>query len=167
MKTLNLLQTINASDKAIINPTLHYLKPCPESHQRVIQFYQERSVVESLPKTRLFRTAAAPDKPPLLSAVQQLLLRHGFDEKTIRVGITGFGKVKTHLAEIGLVSTKAGFYNLHLGGNTFGTQLNRLYRLHLSETEVLAELGRILPVYKLTRKPTESFGEFVLRKKLI
>lgn len=167
MNTLNILQQINATNKVIANPSMYQLQPCPVSHQRVIQHYQERSVVESLPKTRLFRPSEAPAKPPFLSAVQQLLLRHGFDEKTIRVGITGFGKVKTHLAEIGLVSTKAGFYNLHLGGNTFGTQLNRLYRLHLSETEVLAELGRILPVYKLTRKPTESFGEFVLRKKLI
>ena len=52
----------------------------------------------------------APAKPPFLSAILELLLRHGFDEKTIRVGITGFGKIKTHLAEIGLVSTKAGFY---------------------------------------------------------
>ena len=167
MKTLNNLQHMNASGKVITNPMPHPLKPCPESHQRVIQHYQEGSVVESLPKTRLFRLSDAPAKPPLLSAVEQLLLRHGFDEKTIRVGITGFGKVKTHLAEIGLVGTKAGFYNLHLGGNTFGTQLNQLYRLHLSETEILAEIGRILPVYKLTRKPNESFGEYVLRKKLI
>jgi hypothetical protein len=167
MNTLNILQQLNVTNQVITKPAMYQLQPCPESHQRVIQHFQERTVVESLPKTRLFRPTPAPAKPPFLSAVQQLLLRHGFDEKTIRVGITGFGKVKTHLAEIGLVSTKAGFYNLHLGGNTFGTQLNQLYRLHLTETEVLAELGRILPVYKLTRKPAESFGEFVLRKKLI
>lgn len=163
MKTLNQFKPAIAISNAIN----HYVQPCPESHQRVIQQYREKSVVESLPKMRLFRTVEAPAKPPLLSAIEQLLLRHGFDEKTFRIGITGFGKVKTHLAEIGLVSTKAGFYNLHLGGNTFGTQLNQLFRLHLSETEILAELGRILPVYKLTRKPGESFGEYVLRKKLI
>ncbi len=167
MNTLTILQQLNATDKVITNPTMYQLQPCPESYQRVIKHFQTQSVVESLPKTRLFRPSEAPAKPPFLEAVTQLLRRHGFDEKTIRVGITGFGKVKTHLAEIGLVSTKAGFYNLHLGGNTFGTTLNRLFRLHLSETEVLAELGRILPVYKLTRKPAESFGEFVLRKKLI
>src|SRR6478735_9192747 len=163
MKTLNLMQLATA----ITNTIKNYVQPCPDSHQRVIQHYQERSVVESLPKTRLFRPSEAPAKPPFLSAVLQLLLRHGFDEKTIRVGITGFGKVKTHLDEIGLVSTKAGFYKRHLSGNTFGTQLNQLFRLHSSETEGLTELGRLLPAYKLTRKPGESFGEFVLRKKLI
>ena len=102
MKTLNFLQPATA----IFNPIKNYVQPCPDSHQRVIQHYQERIVVESLPKTRLFRPTEAPAKPPFLSAVLQLLLRHGFDEKTIRVGITGFGNVKTHLAEIGLVSTK-------------------------------------------------------------
>lgn len=163
MKTTNL----NPRFTAVVNPMSNLLKPCPESHQHLIEQFREHAMVESLPKTRLFRPTVAPDKPPLLSAVEQLLLRYGFDAKTIRVGITGYGKVKTHLAEIGLVGTKAGFYNLHLGGNTFGTQLNQLYRLHLTEPEILTELDQILRAYRAGGQPTESFGEFVLRKKLI
>lgn len=119
-------------------------------------------------KTLLFRLNDAPAKPPLLDRILQLLRSHGFEERSFRIGITGFGTVKTHLAEIGLVSTTEGFYNLHLGGNPTGNQLSKVYRINATEAEILQELNtRLLPAFKISRKPGETFGEFVNRKRIV
>ncbi|MFC5270977.1 hypothetical protein [Adhaeribacter terreus] len=124
-------------------------------------------MVPEIAKTRLFRLHEAPGKPPFLEQVIKLLRSHGFAERDFRIGITGFGEVKTHLAEIGLVSTTPGFYNLHIGGNRAGSQLNKIYSIHVPESTLLNELNELLLMYKIARQPGEKFGEFVNRKQLV
>lgn len=118
-------------------------------------------------KKRLFRLSDAPEKPPILGLVLSLLRSHGFEERDFRIGLTGYGTVKTHLAEIGLVSTMPGFYNLHLGGNRTGDQLNKIYSINVSEKTLLNELNELLTLFKVAGQPGESFGEFVNRKELV
>src|SRR5437899_2081892 len=96
-------------------PTNRYrVNPIPPA---TTNYHQKRKASIS-PKTELLRLTNAPDKPPLLSSVLDLLTRHGFKETDIEIGLTGHGKTKVYLAEIGLVSTSRGFYNLHIGGST-------------------------------------------------
>src|SRR5690606_1244284 len=128
---------------------------------------KQHIMVPEIAKTRLFRPNDAPEKPPFLEQVIRLLRSHGFSERDFRIGITGFGNVKTHLAEIGLVSTTPGFYNLHVGGNRAGNQLNKIYSIHVPEDTVLNELSELLSLYKITRQPGEKFDEFISRKKLV
>src|SRR5688572_20911228 len=125
---MNALSTINQPTYLIPvtakrNPNLK--QPCTFKTQTSKQ-HQAKQMAEIAPKTQLFRLTAAPAKPPFLSEIFNLLSSHGFDEKAIKIGFTGLGNIKTHLAEIGLVSTKPGFYNLHLGGNKAGNQLNKV-----------------------------------------
>jgi hypothetical protein len=142
-------------------------QPCTVKPQTAQQLVSD-SIAELASKTLLFRLTEAPAKPPFLDRILQLLRSHGFDERSFRIGITGFGTVKTHMAEIGLVSTTDGFYNLHLGGNPTGNQLSKVYRINASEGEILQELNsRLLPAFKLSRNPGETFGEFVNRKRII
>jgi hypothetical protein len=128
---------------------------------------KQHQFVPEVAKTRLFRLPQAPEKPPLLEQVLILLRSHGFEERDFRIGITGFGEVKTHLAEIGLVSTTPGFYNLHIGGNRAGNQLNKIYSINVSEKTILNALNELIAHFKIARQPGEKFGEFVNRKKLV
>ena len=139
----------------------------PIVRQANVETSEDKRMAEKETKMELLRPTGAPAKPPLLGKVLLLLSSHGFDERKIRVGYTGYGQIKTHLAEIGLVSTTPGFYNLHLGGNPLGSKLNGVYRIQIPETAVLAELNNLLTAYKITRQPGENFGAFALRKKLI
>lgn len=129
--------------------------------------HQDHQVVTESIKTRLFRLQQAPEKPPLLEQVLKLLQSHGFQERDFRIGITGFGEIKTHLAEIGLVSTAPGFYNLHIGGNRAGNQLNKIYSINVSESTLLDALNELIVHFKIARQPGEKFGEFVNRKEII
>ncbi|MBK0403618.1 hypothetical protein I5M27_11525 [Adhaeribacter sp. BT258] len=128
---------------------------------------KQHIMVPEVAKTRLFRLQQAPEKPPILDQVIQLLRSHGFSERDFRIGITGFGDVKTHLAEIGLVSTTPGFYNLHVGGNRKGDQLNKIYSINVPENTILDELSELLSFFKIARQTGERFGEFVSRKQLV
>lgn len=121
-------------------------------------------------KTKLAVLEKPQRKPPdLYASLLQLLAKYGISGQELSIGIAGFtgSTARAYLAEIGLAGTIPGFYNLHLGGNPTGDRLNKIYRINLSETELLNELNSLLAAFKITRKPNESFGDFSLRKQLI
>ena len=108
---MNTTTTMNqAYPQAFVS--VNSVQPAPKQVE-----YNHHTRVPEVAKTRLFRLHDAPGKPPFLEQVITLLRSHGFSERDFRIGITGFGAVKTHLAEIGLVSTTPGFFNLHIGGD--------------------------------------------------
>ena len=48
-----------------------------------------------------------------------------------------------YAAEIGLVGTGPGRYNLHIGGDNEGERLNKLYKENLGEEEILLEVDNL------------------------
>src|SRR6185295_6811224 len=80
--------------------------------------------------------------PSLISKIEPLLRRLGLDQEEIVIRMTGCpnGCARPYVAEIGLVGTAYGRYNLHLGGDRTGQRLNKLYKENLDEAAILTEL---------------------------
>lgn len=103
--------------------------------------------------------------PALLSKIEPLLIKHDLIMDEIVMRMTGCpnGCARPFAAEIGLVGTALGKYNLQIGGDRVGERLNKLYRESIEEDEILAELDTLFGVYKNKRVNGESFGDFTYR----
>jgi len=102
--------------------------------------------------------------PQLISKIEPVLEKHQLRDEEIIIRMTGCpnGCGRPYIAEIGLIGTALGRYNLHIGGDHEGTRLNKIYRENLDESGILAELDHLFG--KKERKLDESFGDFSLRK---
>ena len=108
----------------------------------------------ALPTCGLALTDAERYLPSLITKLDALLAEHGLDQQPITVRMTGCpnGCARPYLAEIGFVGRNPGRYNLHLGGNTDGSRLNRLYREDADEETILATLAPLFADYAQTRQ---------------
>jgi sulfite reductase (NADPH) hemoprotein beta-component len=107
--------------------------------------------------------------PSLLTKIEPLLESHGLKEEELHLRMTGCpnGCGRPYLAEIGLIGTAYGKYNLHLGGDRLGLRLNKKYREHLGEEAILSELDHLFGAWAAGRKKGEAFGDFALRRQWI
>ncbi len=104
--------------------------------------------------------------PSLITKIEPLLEKYGLKEEEISLRMTGCpnGCGRSVLAEIGLIGTAYGKYNLHIGGDRLGLRLNARYRDDLDEPAILAELDHLFGMYSRERKDGEGFGDFVWQK---
>jgi sulfite reductase (NADPH) hemoprotein beta-component len=77
------------------------------------------------------------------------------------------GCARPYLAEIGLVGTGPGSYNLYLGGAFDGTRLSKLYRKQIGHEEIVSTLRPVLAEYARERMPGERFSDYVIRVGLV
>ena len=104
--------------------------------------------------------------PVLLDKIEPLLTKHGLEREEIIMRMTGCpnGCARPFAAEIGLVGTALGKYNLQIGGDRIGERLNKLYKESLNEQEILSELDYLFGSYKTERINGETFGDFAHKK---
>lgn len=104
--------------------------------------------------------------PSLIDKIDPLLHKYGLEQEPIILRMTGCpnGCGRSPAAEIGLVGTAYGHYNLHIGGNRIGTRLNEKYKENLDEAGILHELDHLFEVYCKERLSGETFGDFAHRK---
>jgi len=104
--------------------------------------------------------------PSLLSKIETMLERHGLQHEEIVIRMTGCpnGCARPFVAEIGFVGTALGKYNLHIGGDSLGTRLNRMYKESLDEQSILSELDNLFAAFAKERNEGEKFGDFTNRK---
>ena len=107
--------------------------------------------------------------PTLITKLEPLLAKHGLEGEGITIRMTGCpnGCARSANAEIGLIGTAYGRYNLQLGGDRLGLRLNRLYKENIDEPVILEELDRMFGRYNQQRLSGESFGDFVMREKIV
>ncbi|MBN8672929.1 MAG: assimilatory sulfite reductase (NADPH) hemoprotein subunit [Chitinophagales bacterium] len=107
--------------------------------------------------------------PSLIDKIEPLLKKHSIEEEEIILRMTGCpnGCGRSPAAEIGFVGTAYGQYNLHIGGDRIGERLNIKYRDSLDEPQILEELDQLFAVYSTKRNAGETFGDFVIREKLV
>ena len=107
--------------------------------------------------------------PTLISKIEPLLAKHQLVNDEISIRMTGCpnGCGRPTLAEIGLIGTAYGKYNLHLGGDRNGLRLNVKYKENLEEENILGELDQLFGIYSNERNVGESFGDYVTRKKIV
>jgi sulfite reductase (NADPH) hemoprotein beta-component len=101
--------------------------------------------------------------PEFITKLEPVLQKHGLEQDDISIRMTGCpnGCGRSPLAEIGLIGTAYGRYNLHLGGDDLGVRLNRKYKENLNESELLSELDSLFTRYVHERKKAQRFGDFV------
>ena len=107
--------------------------------------------------------------PTLIGKIEPLLEKYNLGDDAISVRMTGCpnGCGRSYIAEIGFVGTSYGHYNLHIGGDREGTRLNKKYKEGINEESILNELDSLLSLYSRKRKKKETFGDFVIREKII
>ncbi len=100
--------------------------------------------------------------PVLLDKIEPLLIKHGLQTEEIIMRMTGCpnGCSRPYAAEIGLVGTALGKYNLQIGGDRLGERLNKLYKESLNEEEILTTLDYLFGTYKSARTEGQTFGDF-------
>ena len=107
--------------------------------------------------------------PSLISKIEPLLLKYAIDKEELHLRMTGCpnGCGRPYVAEIGLIGTAYGKYNLHLGGDRFGERLNIKYKDSLDEKGILEELNALFERFSQEKLADEGFGDFVSRKKIV
>ena len=71
---------------------------------------------------------------------------------------------RSSAAEIGLIGTAYGLYNLHIGGDRLGMRLNKKYKESLNEEQILKTLDELLGIYSKEKNENETFGDFSYHK---
>jgi sulfite reductase (NADPH) hemoprotein beta-component len=107
--------------------------------------------------------------PSLITRIEPLLKKYNILDDEISIRMTGCpnGCGRPTMAEIGLIGTAYGKYNLHLGGDRYGLRLNKKYRADLDEAQILNELDILLGAYALERNQTETFGDYIIRRQIL
>jgi sulfite reductase (NADPH) hemoprotein beta-component len=107
--------------------------------------------------------------PGLVTALEEVVEEAGLRDDEITVRMTGCpnGCARPYLAEIGLVGTGPGSYNLYLGGAFDGTRLSKLYRKQLDHEGIVAALRPLFSDYAREREAGERFSDFVIRAGIV
>ncbi len=103
--------------------------------------------------------------PDLVTSLEDAMEEAGLTGDEISIRMTGCpnGCARPYLAEVGLVGTGPGSYNLYLGGAFDGTRLSKLYRKQIGHDAIVAALKPLFAAYAAERAPGERFSDFVIR----
>lgn len=120
----------------------------------------------ALPTCPLALAEAQRYLPELVTKIEPILEKHHLLDEQISIRMTGCpnGCGRPYVAEIGLIGTGPGQYNLLLGGDRLGTRLNKLYKEKLNESEILENLDALFAEYQNEKNNTETFGDFIHSK---
>lgn len=104
--------------------------------------------------------------PSLIDKIEPLLTKYSIAEEEIILRMTGCpnGCGRSSAAEIGLIGTAYGHYNLHIGGDREGERLNTKFAENVNEEQILHTLDELFAVYVAERNEGEKFGDFSNRK---
>lgn len=103
--------------------------------------------------------------PVLVTKIEPVLEKYGLQNEDITIRMTGCpnGCGRSPNAEIGLVGTAYGKYNLHIGGDRLGMRLNTKFKENIDEEEILETLDELFGIYSEGRYSEETFGDFSYR----
>lgn len=106
--------------------------------------------------------------PELISKIEPLLAKYELQEEDISIRMTGCpnGCGRPYVAEIGLIGTAYGEYNLHIGGDRLGFRLNTKYQSGLKEDQILHSLDNLFNDYSKGKLTGETFGDYCNRVKI-
>jgi sulfite reductase (NADPH) hemoprotein beta-component len=107
--------------------------------------------------------------PTLISKIEPVLEKYNLQNDEIVLRMTGCpnGCGRSPAAEIGLIGTAYGEYNLHIGGDRIGERLNTKYKDSLNEEQIVQTLDEVFSVYSKERNDRETFGDFANRKWIV
>ena len=158
-----IIADIQEKDKLEIDAILRGYKII-EHTERSSQLRKNSMACVALPTCPLALAEAQRYLPTLITKIEPLLEKHALQNENIVLRMTGCpnGCARPYIAEIGLVGTAAGKYNLHLGGDHQGTRLNKIFKENLDEVSILQELDLVFSCLK--KEKGERLGDFSQRK---
>lgn len=124
----------------------------------------------SFPTCPLAMAEAERFLPLFISKIEKIIDKFcNLKKDYIILRVTGCpnGCSRSLLAEIGLIGKGPGRYNLYIGGNKIGTRIPRLYKENITENEIVFILENLIKQWSIKRDQKESFGDFVIRNKII
>jgi sulfite reductase (NADPH) hemoprotein beta-component len=163
-----IISDVAEADKDTINTLLENFKLI--EHTNNASLLRKNSIAcVALPTCPLALAEAQRYLPELITKIEPLLDKHELNNEDIILRMTGCpnGCGRSAAAEIGLIGTAPGKYNLHLGGDNQGERLNKIYKDNLDETAILNELDGLFASFKKDRHTKETFGDFAIRKALV
>ncbi len=103
--------------------------------------------------------------PQLLAALRAQWQKAGIegDEPSVRVTGCPNSCARPTLAEIGVIGTSAGRYNVYLGGNPQSTRLSEIFRENVPFDDIASVLAPHFSAFATNRRAGESFGDFCAR----
>jgi sulfite reductase (NADPH) hemoprotein beta-component len=163
-----LLGDIAPGDKAAVETVLDKYNIITQQ-QNLSALRKNAMACVALPTCPLALAEAQRYLPSLIDKAELLLDKHRLSSTDIILRMTGCpnGCARPYAAEIGLTGTAPGEYNLYIGGDREGLRLNKLYKEKLQEEAILQELDALLGKYSSSKNETESFGDFVVREKMV
>ncbi|MBA2499532.1 MAG: NADPH-dependent assimilatory sulfite reductase hemoprotein subunit [Chitinophagaceae bacterium] len=159
-----ILSDIDPKDKQIIEDLLDKFNL--NDHTKNASAIRKNAIAcVAFPTCPLALAEAQRYLPALISKIEPLLAKYQLSEQDIVLRMTGCpnGCARSYAAEIGLVGTAYGHYNLHIGGDRQGFRLGDKYRENLDEEKILEELDNLFAQYKSGRYENETFGDFSKR----
>ena len=163
-----IIADVNDADKNAIDALLQHFKL--DAHTEAASSIRKNSIAcVALPTCPLALAEAQRYLPHLLDKVEPLVTKHGLENEDIILRMTGCpnGCGRSTVAEIGLIGTAPGKYNLHLGGDHEGQRLNKIYKENAGEADILSTLDELFSRFSAERNPDERFGDFAIRKQLV
>jgi sulfite reductase (NADPH) hemoprotein beta-component len=163
-----IISDVTEEDKAMVNQLLEDFKLTEHTNNASLLRKNAIACV-ALPTCPLALAEAQRYLPGLLDKIEPILDKHELNDEGIILRMTGCpnGCGRSTAAEIGLIGTAPGKYNLHLGGDNEGQRLNKVYKENLGEAEILNELDTLLVAFKKEKNSNERFGDFALRKQWV
>jgi len=163
-----IISDVTENDKTVIQTILKKFKII-EHTEAASAIRKNAMACVALPTCPLALAEAQRYMPSLISKIEPLLLQHGIADEEIIIRMTGCpnGCARPYAAEIALVGTAPGRYNLQLGGDHQGQRLNKLYKESLDEAAILQELDGLFASFKKEKITNEKFGDFVMRKEIV
>ena len=159
-----ILSDIETADKPAIEEIL--LAYHLSKHTRSASAIRKNSIAcVAFPTCPLALAEAQRYLPSLINKIEPLSAKYNLKEQDIVLRMTGCpnGCARPYAAEIGLVGTAYGKYNLHIGGDRQGLRLGEKYKESLDEEQILNELDYLFSRYSLERMIDETFGDFSKR----
>ena len=102
----------------------------------------------------------------LPSLIDELDLR-GLGGEKIKIRMSGCPNScsRPPVSEIGLIGATANKYNIYLGGDFYGTRLNKLFMELVDDFELADKISKLINDWKQNRETTEEpFGDFCNKK---
>lgn len=162
-----IISEIQSNDKPIIEDILERFGII--QHDETLSSIRKNAIAcVALPTCPLALAEAQRYLPDLITKIEPLLVKHGLSSEDIVLRMTGCpnGCARPYAAEIGLVGTSPGHYNLHIGGDREGTRLNVKFKEQLQEPEIIQILNELFQEFVNEGLQQESFGDFANRKHL-
>ncbi len=91
------------------------------------------------------------------------LEKRGYGSEKIKIRMSGCPNScsRPPVSEIGIIGASVRKYNIYLGGDFYGTRLNKLFMELVEDTELANKISRLIDYWKENRKnESEDFGDF-------